>query len=365
MTTAPSNVFCTSCGQSLRPEAAFCQSCGASAPGLGNGPTPTPEPTPATPPPATPGPATPGPGTPPSVPLGPETEAFASQGQVRQNQTYVGNRLMFTRNGEVESSFLNIISTAMIWQHFKSVLIFEGMVWFAGLVVLVPLNIVGLINTASEGENSLEGITSLLSFVIMAAAIGVLIWSFSGITQEPMSEWELLLDGRSVSADSAYAAVALALQQRSVPAHVVPTRIAVDPSRGLVRNYLTISTPPYVIYVSVIPYGTGLYLAWTMWREQKITTLYREWFRQLRNQRSGAGSYLHMMLNAEYARALRETVHNAMRDGVETAISAQTVSLSEAFAGRIPTVTRDSSTAPDRVSQPSYGRPPAPPRPGY
>lgn len=283
------------------------------------------------------------------------TDAFASQGQLRQNQTYVGGRLMFTRNGDVEATFANIVGGGVIWGHLKGVLIVQLVVWFVAALFLVPTYALGAAQSQFGGSTGLVSGAAFLNLVFLVVSLALLVLAFTGWDQQPMSEWELLLDERSVSADSAYAAIALALDRRDVPADVQPQRIAIDTTRGQVGNYLVVRSAPYAVYVSVLPYGTGLYLAWAMWREQRVLSLYAEWFRQLRNRWAGAGSLLHLLLRAEEARALRETVHNAVRDGVEAAVLRKKVDLQDAFGRQVPKV----RSAPDRGR-----RSPAPPRPG-
>lgn len=346
----PLSVPCRSCGQTVAHGDPYCQHCGQPDPTAGGGPSSTWSPT----------------GTPSAPPPNAETahveETFAAQGQVRQNQTYVGNRLMFTRHGEVESNFANVVSGGMVWAHFKRVLVTQVIVWVVALVILIPMSL--LAAARSFGTETGSPGTVLVGLLFTAISIGLLISAFRGLLQQPMSEWELLLDERSPSSDSAYAAISLALQRRAVPAAVYAQRIAQDVTTGAVGNYLVVRARPYVVYITVLPYGTGLYLAWSMWREQRVISLYAEWFRQLRNNWAGTGSLLNMLLRAETARALRETVHNAVRDGVETAIEARNVELSSAFGASVPAVVAAPHGTPLSASAArEIPVPPRPPRP--
>ncbi|MGY1689783.1 hypothetical protein [Geodermatophilus sp. SYSU D01105] len=337
MTSTMSPPLCLDCGHACRPGAQFCPRCGSRQP-LGAAPAD-----------AGAGRAA-GPGS------------FAAQGQVRQNQTYVGNRLMYTRGGSVESSFLNVVTGRMVWGHLKRVLVTQAVVWVLAAIVTVPLQVQEAAS-AAVGEDG-GGLAFFLRMIFLFLSVGLLVTAFTGQVQEPMSEWELLLDERSVSGDAAYAAIAGALQRRQVPALVYAQQIVKDTPSRTTGNHLVVRDDPYVVYVSVVPFGTGLYLSWTMWREQSVGRLYGEWFRQVRNRRAGTGTLLHHMLRAEDARALRETVHNAVRDGVETAIAGQQVSLETAFGGRVPPVTTASATTPSSsIGAPLPLMPPLPPLP--
>ena len=336
MTTSPPQDRCPACHHPRRPGARFCTACGLDASAVDEG---------------APAPAG---ATPHAAPATDAGDTFASQGQLRHNQTYVGGRLMFTRNGDVESTFANIVGGGTIWGHLKGVLLVQLVVWLVAALFLVPAYALGTVRSQLGGSSGALGAAQFFTLVFVLVALGLLVLAFTGWIQEPMSEWELLLDERSVSADSAYAAITLALHRRSVPADVRPQRIATDATRGEVGSYLVVSSDPYAVYVSVLPYGTGLYLAWAMWREQRVISLYAEWFRQLRNRWAGSGSLLNLLLRAEEARALRETVHNAVRDGVDAAVSRTEVDLRDAFGPQVPKV----RSAPERGR-----RSPAPPRP--
>jgi len=343
---------CAECGEPLGQEDAFCGGCGAKVADPSLPALPFAAPRPVSSPPVTPPPpsfASPSPPT--SESFAPK---FAAVGEVSQNSTYVGNRLLFTRNQDVELSFVTLITIGMIWTQVKILLFLEFVAWLVSFVlVLISWLIAG------------RGAASFMIFVAFALYLFVLIaWLRSG-TQEPISEWELLIDGKSTSADDAYAAIALSLSQRAVPADVRPQRIVSDVKSGQVRNYLTVRRDNFAIYVSVIPYGTGLYVAWSMWRELTTAQTVADWFRQRRNRSSGAGGLLNMMLRAEPVRAMREVVHNAVREGVEVALAGTRVDLAAAFGGNPPRVGHAATpTAPPSNLPPRPNFPPPPPAPG-
>jgi hypothetical protein len=254
----------------------------------------------------------------------PGARSFASESDVRQNQTYVGNRLMFTRNGEVEVNFANIVTGQLVWGHVKRVLITQLLVSVIGSTGIGLLQLaIAAWQVSHYQVPKLNGFIVFLSVLLLVVSVTLLVLAFSGSLRQPMSEWELLLDDRALRVDDAYGAISSALARRRTPAFVTPEFISSDVVGGQSRKYLIVRNEPYVVYISVMGYGTGLYLAWSMWREQRVVSLYAEWFKQLRNRWSGAGSLLHFLLRAEGARALRETVHNAMREGVESALAEQ------------------------------------------
>ena len=319
--TVPGHV-CLNCGWQLQVDDMFCANCGTevTTPAVATPSSPSAVPYPA-PAPITGWPA-----------RAEHQQDFAAAGETSQNQTYVGNRLMFTRNQDVEVSFVSLITIGMVWSQIKILLLQEFLLWLISVVLFWICYFIG-----GKDFATLIGILAVIAYFVVFIA-----WLRSG-TQEPISEWELLIDGKSTSADDAYGAIALSLNRRAVPAFVQPQRIVSDVSSGQARNYLTVSRDNFSVYVSVIPFGTGLYVAWSMWRELTTARTIADWFRQRRNRRAGAGGLLNMMLRAEPVRAMREVVHNAVREGVEVALAGTRVDLASAFGGTAPPISRAGS----------------------
>lgn len=134
-----------------------------------------------------------------------------------------------------------------------------------------------------------------------------------------VSQWELTLDGRSAAAGAAYGTIAKSLRDRKIPVAVEPRRIKSSVG-GEVRNYLVIRRGRYAVYVGVFPYGTGLFLTWSMWLDMSRLRIIGQYLAQVVANLMGRGSHFHDVIRSDPDRALREAVHNATREGVEAAV---------------------------------------------
>ncbi|ACU40784.1 hypothetical protein KCV87_21020 [Actinosynnema pretiosum subsp. pretiosum] len=244
-----------------------------------------------------------------------------------QNESYVGQRLLFQRAHEVEVTLTDAIGG---WGA-RSLLLKA----FGGAFLIFVL---GSVATAVVGgAGALIG-DSGITLVLLGLLTFLLPWAWmAGVLLLPqhrvLSDWHLLLDGQAPVAETAYGVVYRALTvDRGIPAAITPRRVAVgDPAPG-VRNVLRVSLGRYSVYVSVFAFGNDLYLGWTMWlRFLPITALARWFGSVLRGDRGLAGA-----IEMEPVKALREAVHNALREAVEAAAVGRTVPIVETFGYEVP-----------------------------
>lgn len=159
---------------------------------------------------------------------------------------------------------------------------------------------------------------SLVGYVIAA------LWP----RRESISQWELMLDGKADAAESAYATIAGALRDRKIPGKVKARRIR-SSAGGTVRNYLTVKRGRYTLYVGVFPFGTSLFLTWSMWRQMSQIAIVWAGLSDALAALLLRNTEFHRVIRSDADRALREAVHNATREGVEAAVSGVGVSLTE------------------------------------
>lgn len=314
---------CPQCHRPVSPDARFCGKCNFRLAGAAT----------------TSGPATPPPPPEPTRPwpTGADTSTapvpdddflppIATQGSGAQSTPLPTGSLAFSRNGDVETSFANLVSGKDVLRHALGLLVIQ-VLWFLVSSVLGFLFLVGVLNGVDPTSAALDpgaaldsvlGALTAMGLVFFLIGVALLVVPLFARVQTPMSEWQIYLDERSTSVDAAYRRVQQALARRNVPARVQPVRMS--HGAGAVGEHLVVSQRPYSAYVNVFPYGTGLYLSWSLWREQRAGMLYVEWVRRLARSFAGEGSLLNDLMRAEPARALREAVHNAVRDGVEAAV---------------------------------------------
>ncbi|GAA2904259.1 hypothetical protein Acy02nite_85700 [Actinoplanes cyaneus] len=192
-------------------------------------------------------------------------------------------------------------------------------------------------------------IGSLLSFIVFGMVL------LSARVDESIAEWRTLIEERWQSADSAYAAIYGTLRRRGIPVEADAVRVRSDllPPEAI-NNRLLISDRNHQIFISVFPYGSSLYLGWTMSRGRRGVTLLGQFLRDLAGGMSGRTGSIDRMLRAERVRALREAVHAAVREGADVAAQGVLVPPGQVFGAEVPV--RDLRAQ----AVPSYAAPQAP-----
>jgi hypothetical protein len=178
---------------------------------------------------------------------------------------------------------------------------------------------------ASPGETLATGLLCGLVLAVVVALVMALI-----PYREPVSEWKTLLEDKAGAAASSYAAVFAALRRHRVPVSVGAQRVHSDLLRN-VSNHLVLVEGRYTAYATVFPYGTSLYLGWTMWRSvTAIQVIFRTWTRAFVDYQ------LRETLTSQRGRAMREAVHSAVREGVEAAVVNLDLPIMAVFGQELP-----------------------------
>ncbi|MET1072691.1 MAG: hypothetical protein ABWY11_08605 [Umezawaea sp.] len=246
---------------------------------------------------------------------------------VNQNETYLGNRLMFQRSGEVEVGLTDAISGDLAKLILKRAFIGGFLIGIASLLlgVFAALGTAVAAGAAGTAGAAVGGLFTVMAFLLPLFWIAVVL--FVPII-EVLSDWHLLLDGKAEIADTAYGVVYRSLTvDHHIPASVVPKRVRVGQPVPGVRNLLRIAIGKYYSYVSVYAFGNDLYLGWTLWRRQIPIMVVFRWFSSLFGTDPGYSG----MIEMEPIKAMREAVHNALRGAIEAAIVGRSIPLVETF----------------------------------
>jgi hypothetical protein len=192
----------------------------------------------------------------------------------------------------------------------------------------------------------------------------VLFWALLLLPQieEPVAEWRTLLENKAPAASSAYAAIYGSLARRRIPVNTVAMRIRSDVlTREVVNNRLVLTERSYLAYVSVFPYGTSLYVGWTMFRTRRGAVLIGTYLKDLLGALVGRTGLVNQMLRTEKVRAMREALHSAVREGVEVAVQGIEVPIAATFGQDIPIqdITSLAPPTPRPVAPPPPPPPPA------
>ena len=193
---------------------------------------------------------------------------------------------------------------------------------FGGAFLLYVVLAIPAILAAGAGlASGRDGVVAATGIFAVLANLLPLVWFCLVLflpRTETLSEWQVLLDGKAPLAPTAYGVIHRALQMRRVPAYIDPVQLKVNFPEKATRSFLRVSLNRYEVIVSVFPFGWDLYLGWVLRRREIPIKVVGRWLRSL----LGSGVNYSGLIDLEPVRALREAVHNAMRQGIEAAAEA-------------------------------------------
>ena len=153
-------------------------------------------------------------------------------------------------------------------------------------------------------------------------------------TNDPISESKSLIPDSSEAAEGSFAAIGWSLRSRRVPVTAQPKMIRSDIILpGSVSSRLEIRDGSYYAYVSVFAYGTSLYVGWSMWRRRPGRVLIFTYWRDLFSNAVNRADAMRQALRTEKARAMREALDIATREGIEAAIEGTELTIAQVYGG--------------------------------
>lgn len=186
---------------------------------------------------------------------------------------------------------------------------------FASILSFFALSFLGILIAIGAGAGAGAGFMTLSSLISVGVFWVVLL---GGKLAEPISEWRVLLDGRTDRAGAVYQRIEETLETRAIPLARKKPDLTTDLGKSGKRLVLRDGT--YIAYVSVFSYGTSLYLGWMMWRSRRGSELIKRFVTDLLLGLQGRNDTEVIMLRTEEPRAMREAVHAACREGLVVAI---------------------------------------------
>ncbi|MEN3584639.1 hypothetical protein AAH978_10870 [Streptomyces sp. ZYX-F-203] len=251
------------------------------------------------------------------------------------NAAYLDKTLRFT---DIETRLNETVGIAQIFflfaRAFVVSLVAFGVAAFFGLFLLI-----------GGGFEAAGAWMTLSSF-----GCGALFWLVVLLSREPepIAEWRVLLAEREGRKEHAHEGIRKVLRARGFP-----VRVTEEQGRLVLRER------GYVAYISVFGYGTSLYLGWMMWRSRRGYQLIGRLLGDMWESVRGQNQIDHQILRSERARAMREAVHMASREGLMVALedAGHESALPEGLPGARglgPT------TAPEYHAPAEYGGSPSP-----
>jgi hypothetical protein len=328
---------CSYCRSSISDGDAFCQICGRPAPAPANGLdmlAPTPEPPVAA---VATGrqPSWPPRGGTGGLPSAPPTRGVQSAAAGGYSDPYVASRLTYTIPAEPtfdplgSSRFLTqvLLRAALYFLTYVAAFTVIGFLFFATNYQAITSPITNSANsisafsgaataTPSPGVNGFGYFLMVILF-LLNLALTLSFWFLRVPIQ--LSEWKLTVDGKAAAAPMVFSHIAAVLYERGTP--IAPMRVERFQLPGTgTRDYLELHSDIFYGYVACFAYGQDLYIGWTFWSKISPIRYVFMFLARLWQSLINRGSDLYIALRYDSARALRETIHSATREGVDVAV---------------------------------------------
>jgi hypothetical protein len=239
-------------------------------------------------------------------------QAGPAVGQAGPNATYLGMRLQYQQ--EPESSFDPLGSVRFIRQMVQRWLLYVIVFWFGAFGGIILCGIIALAGGLTAGLTLF-----VIAAVIVGLALAVCFWFLKIPVQ--LSEWKLSVDNKAAAAPMVFDHIAWVLRGRAAPLDSLQVRRLTLPGDG-VRDYLELRSGLFNGYVACFPYGQDLYVGWTFWITlspfRYVCMIIARIWQSLFNR----GNDLYTSFRYDSARAMRETMHSAAREGVDVAVGS-------------------------------------------
>ena len=235
--------------------------------------------------------------------------AGAAVGRATPNATYLGRRLAYEK--EPEGSLDPLASNRYVIYLLRQAGIFIALYWGLAFFFLIVLGGFSLL-TRSTFFIGLWGVAAELTpwaFLIAFLLIPIPVL---------VSEWKFLVDDKGAARPVVFEHVTYAFRRRNTPVDSIGVRRLSLPG-GITRDYLEITRGVFSGYISCFEEGNDLYVGWTFWLRMPPY----QWF-LLRCERvwheiTQRANELYVTLRYESAKAMREAMHSAAREGIDVA----------------------------------------------
>jgi hypothetical protein len=238
-------------------------------------------------------------------------EAAAAAGQRTPNAQYLGLRLQYDK--EPEGSFDPLGNPRLLVQFFRHALQYFVLYFLGGFVTVIVLLFLHLLGLP-VGVVVTFGV---IGATLTAIGFGCLYWLLP--VPALLSEWKFSVDDKGAAAPVTFEHIAWAVRRRETPLDLIQVR-HLNLAGGQGRDYLELRRGLFTGFISCFAYGQDLYVGWTFYLRISplrylLMALARVW-QTLKRQ----GTDLYVTLRFDYARAMREAMHNVAREGVDVAV---------------------------------------------
>lgn len=322
------DLTCGHCGNALAGDDVFCGNCGVragavsslAAPGRPGAPSWAPPAPPAWPPAPPADPVSPAGGHPQVLPASTD----AALGQAAPNETYLGARLLYEQTPE--GSFDPLANNRWLFYMVRQAIFLWVIYWVLAAVSGIFFTIIGISQISSEvsevqyGQGvSLPGAFQV--YLILAALFAVVFLVAFLVSPIPaiLSEWKFLVDDKGAARPIVFDHVIYAFRRRNTPVDHIGIRRLTSIQDAGIRDYLEVRRGVFTGFISCFEEGNDLYVGWTFWLRMapyrwlllRLELIWRELTFQ--------ANELYVTLRYESAKAMREAIHSAAREGIDVA----------------------------------------------
>ncbi|HTU72687.1 MAG TPA: hypothetical protein VMG38_04135 [Trebonia sp.] len=270
---------------------------------------PVPPPPPPTPPSALPLAPTPPPAARQAPTPPPSRPASAAVGEATPNSTYLGNRMLYEQ--VPEGSFDPLANTRYVFYLGRQAVVFWAIytvLWIAFLVVFGLLTLVTKASFFLELFGLGDGL-AILGFFIAFLVIPIPV---------QLSEWKFLVDDKGAARPIVFEHIIAAFRRRDTPVDALGIR-RLSVAGGVTRDYLEIRRGIFTGMVSCFDEGNDLYVGWTFWLRMSPLKFFLLRIQRMWHELTQRANELYITLRYESAKALREAMHGAAREGIDVA----------------------------------------------
>jgi hypothetical protein len=225
---------------------------------------------------------------------------------------------------------------------YRSELIFHffltGFIWWLGFIVIVVAGVVlSLIN------RSLGTVVFVLAAVAWSIAMACAFWLHKLPGQ--LSEWKFAVDDKGQAAPIALDHVAWAFTRRNTPVDYCRVRRFPVMGQGS-RDVLEVRQGIFYGLISCLASGNDLYIGWTFWLYLSPARWLLIHLRRFLWECRFQGHAIYVSLQFDRAKALREALHSAVREGVDVAAGQLPAQGHGTVGALVPVVADDSTNDP-------------------
>jgi hypothetical protein len=240
----------------------------------------------------------------------PALPSMAATGEAGPNSTYIGMRLRY--DTQPEPSFDPLGNSRFIAQVALRALLYWW-VWGLGFTLGIVFFLFALVAAGPR--------TAITLFAVAGVIVGIALLLTFWLLKVPiqLSEWKFSVDRQGAAAPQVFNHIGAVLRERRTPLDSLQVqRLSLPGERG-VRDYLELKSTIFYGYVACFPYGDDLYVGWTFWVRISPFRYVLMFIARIWQSIFGKGNDLYASLRFDTARAMRETMHSAVREGIDIA----------------------------------------------